>query len=200
MPGNSKVVDMQDEDFFRVRIARPDAVAIPGRFIRDKRLSIEAIGLLTYVFYAQERGDVTWQETMDRFGLSCEEIERLDKEIEAAGGYSESEKPDLTPHTTRAHVRERSSIYVITDGSMTKVGISRKVKKRLSIIRTSCSNKAIQLAFSQEDDLEVVERAEAIAHERLRRFRSHGEWFSVDPERAIKSVKGAVMQARKEVA
>lgn len=193
------------EEGSRAYLLKPDAAAIPGRIFKDRRLSVEAVGLISYVIYVTKDRDLTWGEIMLRFDLSYSDMGRLNQEIEAAGHYSTgwaleypgklSERPPAPEPK-----RKRSSIYVITDDHMTKVGISRKVKRRLSVIRTSCSNNEIRLAFSQEDDADIIERAEAIAHEHLCRFRSHGEWFQVSPIRAIESVQAAVAQAHKEAA
>lgn len=183
---------------------RPDAAAIPGRALRDKKLSIGAVGLLAYVIYATDGKDLTWGEVRDRFGLTDDEIGLLDKEIEEAGYYLENDANDQPANNWRpeppVNRRKRSSIYVITDGSLTKVGISRKVKKRLSVIRTSCSNSAIDLAFSQEEDEPVVMRAEALSHRYLRAHHSHGEWFRVGPDAAIEAVMKALKCARKAAA
>lgn len=81
--------------------------------------------------------------------------------------------------------KEPVSVYAFTGGAFAKIGIAKDVRARLAQVQTYCPIK-IRLSYHYEFESRLYANvAEREAHDLLREFRVHGEWFRIDAQTAI---------------
>ncbi|MEK9811264.1 MAG: GIY-YIG nuclease family protein [Candidatus Nanopelagicales bacterium] len=89
---------------------------------------------------------------------------------------------------------EPGFVYVIQDGhGMIKVGRTVNVDNRLRRIMTGNSSGELTVLFSAE--VANMVDVESMIHVRLDEFRVHGEWFNVDPDKAVSIAKDEVKKS-----
>ena len=85
-------------------------------------------------------------------------------------------------------------VYLIQDGyGMIKAGRTVNVKNRVRGMMTDNSSGELTVLFSAE--VANMVDVEDMIHERLDEFHVHGEWFNVDPDKAVAIAKDEVKKA-----
>lgn len=83
------------------------------------------------------------------------------------------------------------SVYVMADGTQTKIGISDNPQARARSVGVgrSAPIRVIHVVARDAGDARSVERT---AHKLLAEKRASGEWFDVSPDEAIEAVRQAI--------
>lgn len=85
-------------------------------------------------------------------------------------------------------------VYLIQDGyGMIKAGRTVNVKNRVRGMMTDNSSGELTVLFSAE--VANMVDVEDMIHERLDEFHVHGEWFNVDPEKAVEIARDEVKKS-----
>ena len=88
-----------------------------------------------------------------------------------------------------------SYVYVITDGiGNCKIGKANNVKSRLRGLQTANSNK---LRIKYKHPCKNQSRAkllESLVHEKLKKYNTNGEWFSVSANTAKETIKATAKE------
>lgn len=90
------------------------------------------------------------------------------------------------------------TLYVISSGQATKIGISRDVNRRLDGLANSGGH-MLTLEWVHVATAQLIRRAERLAHARLASHRVQGEWFSVTPAEAIAAAVAALSEAKAQL-
>lgn len=112
----------------------------------------------------------------------------VDGEIHAVFPTKESPPPPAERPDQRGHC------YVMSDGTSTKIGVSKILTARLRGMQTAVPLD-IALCFSIHGPMKVMRRIEKLALASLADHRITGEWVAVHPDVAI----AAVCRARDDV-
>jgi len=94
---------------------------------------------------------------------------------------------DAVPRQDPTH-----SIYVIVNGEVCKVGISRFPEYRMSNLQAANPLQKLTLYFVAKGPKSKIIRAEKLVHAELARYAIGREWFRVEPETAARTVRGVV--------
>ena len=81
------------------------------------------------------------------------------------------------------------TIYVISRGTMSKVGISTNTKNRLENLRAGAPEQQLKIEFSAAGPAHLIRRVEKAAHAALVAHLVGNEWFAIEPARAIEAVR-----------
>ena len=95
----------------------------------------------------------------------------------------------------------QSRLYLIGSGlkgDPIKIGISGDVGKRLSQLQASNPHK-LEILFSVDLTADIVYKVETACHNSLKRYHLSGEWFNVDLETSIKTVKSVIRRKPWEI-
>lgn len=85
-------------------------------------------------------------------------------------------------------------IYVISSKqSPVKIGITHDCQRRLKSLQTGHSEK-LQVHHQEPVDKSKARILEHIIHKQLRLKRSHGEWFNITVEEAIKEIQYCIIR------
>lgn len=89
------------------------------------------------------------------------------------------------------------SVYVIlnTENNRVKIGVSEDVDVRLANLQNSCGC-ILDLVFESDMCYNALE-IEKKAHKKLSDYRYIGEWFYLDVDQAIATVKGIILKGGK---
>lgn len=133
---------------------------------------------------------------------SIEEIEPGLDELEAVHAFKVEWRENGLVYVDRSFERPPESkfapedylyIYVITAHGRSKIGISGDPTQRLKRMATALGLPAAPRPLLLVRGLaRAIRRAEVAALASLAEFNTSGEWFAVDPERAIDAVKAAL--------
>ena len=69
------------------------------------------------------------------------------------------------------------SVYVITDGKFTKIGVSQNVEKRLKALQTSNASKLSICGYVEMNSVMQAYAVEKEVHRVYNKYRVKGEWF-----------------------
>ena len=83
-------------------------------------------------------------------------------------------------------------VYVITDGTATKIGIATDARTRMCSMQSGNPRRLTLHAFVRTSSMTEARRAEIAAHEALGAVRALGEWFNVTPVMALAVVRAAL--------
>jgi hypothetical protein len=132
----------------------------------------------------------------DEFELALSELDSIGVKIWVEDGHLAFEFPIQIYQHQSQKLAPISSIYVISGGGLTKVGISRNPENRFKNLQASNPHAALTLDFHLEGDLHRIRKAEKQAHNTLVGYLVGNEWFSVTPEKAIGAVQNALDAVR----
>lgn len=110
------------------------------------------------------------------------------KLLESLPDQTDSVRISAFDARANANADSPAVVYLLASAGMVKIGIAKNLMKRLYAMRCS-SAVPIEVISAQEfPSQEHAFDAELKIHAKFRRFRSHGEWFKMEPE-AIESAK-----------
>lgn len=81
-------------------------------------------------------------------------------------------------------------IYIITDGTNIKIGNSKDPQKRCKQLQTSNPNNLSIVGFYPSDTPQLAEK---LIHKRLSEYQVLGEWFDLEPKRAISLILDLIL-------
>lgn len=84
----------------------------------------------------------------------------------------------------RATRAQGVSVYLMTSGEKTKIGLSSQPASRATYMQVGSPEHITVHATMHLPDREAAMRVERAAHKALHWCRSHGEWFKIDPRYA----------------
>lgn len=82
-----------------------------------------------------------------------------------------------------------TSVYIMTCGEFTKIGVTANAKARLKGINTGSPQPSVLYRSRQFPSKEQAHRVEARLHRLFSRFRSNGEWFAISKEKAWSALR-----------
>lgn len=88
--------------------------------------------------------------------------------------------------------RNYCGVYVVTDGTACKVGITDNFATRLVALQNGNPRRIVLYEFVRATSMAAAQRAEQATHRTLAAVRLHGEWFSASPETAAAVVRAAL--------
>lgn len=88
----------------------------------------------------------------------------------------------------------KSIVYIITDGTYYKIGITSRLDKRIKMLQVGHPTKLTVVHKSEDMSRASAFYVEKLAHAQLVAHRLHGEWFDVPLSKAIKAVESINFQ------
>ena len=90
------------------------------------------------------------------------------------------------------HHENHCGVYVVTDGTACKIGITNNGNTRLTTLQNGNPRRLTMHVFVRTSSMTEARRVEIAAHKALAAVHLHGEWFGVTPEIASDLVRGVV--------
>ena len=74
-------------------------------------------------------------------------------------------------------------VYLLTDGSQVKIGVSGNLEQRLRNLQTGTGRKIELLAKYEVSSISVAKRVENLLHKHYDQYRLYGEWFDMEVDK-----------------